>query len=667
MRAATAAMIALPCRASTTQTYSQPMAEITVQRAIEIALQHQRLGRRAEAEDIFRQLQTVVGNNPVALNGLGMHALQAALHMTALRLFDCAVALQPANPEYLLNLASAHRAAGNLAQTIELLHQLIVRCPTFGGAYLELGRTFQGMKQFNRAVDAYARAMDFQFANTDSRTTAGEGLLETEMNAEAIACFRQAIELDPNNILAHCSLACALLYLGQADEAIVLHRKAIQLSPDDRIHYDNLLNSMRLSDSVGVEELLVEHQKWAVRFADRLAKFIPIRQNDPSPDRILRIGYVSPDLRSHPVGAFLINILLGHDREQFHITCYSNSAIEDEMTRSIRAAVQGWHVTPDWTDERSAAQIIEDRIDILIDLAQHTAGNRILLFARKPAPVQITYLGYPGTTGLKTFDAQISDPRIDPFDRALFEPEPQSRRQSGPPGQTEQYSTEPIERLPQTYWCFRPIANAPPLQPPPALAAGHITFACINKLEKSSPSAMRLWSKILNRVAGSRLLLIAPPGAHRRRIFDLFKSEGVDPDRVELVPKQPIREYFAFLQRIDIALDPIPYNGGTTTCHALWMGVPVVTLAGTAGVQRSGMSLLTNAGLPELVATTQDQYVEIAAELAGDLPRLEALKVNMRERMLASPLMDMPGFVRNLEAIYRKLWREWCCRQHEHP
>ena len=333
-----------------------------------------------------------------------------------------------------------------------------------------------------------------------------------------------------------------------------------------------------------------------------------------------------------------------HNREQFNITCYSNSLSDDMMTRRMRATVDAWHITADWSDEKLAAQIIADRIDVLVDLAQHTAGNRMLVFARKPAPVQVTYLGYPGTTGLKTFDAQISDPYIDP------------------PGQTEHYSTEPIERLPQTYWCFHPIRDVPPVGAAPASAAGHITFGCLNKLEKSSPAAMRLWAGILTRVKRSRLILIAPPGSHRQRILDLFSAQGIDPQRIELIAKQPIHDYFALYSRIDIALDPFPYNGGTTTCQAMWMGVPVITLAGTAGVQRSGASLLSNAGLPELVATTPEQYVQIAFDLANDLPRLSSLRQGMRERMTASPLMDAPRFTGNLEAIYRKLWNQWCAR-----
>jgi predicted O-linked N-acetylglucosamine transferase (SPINDLY family) len=357
---------------------------------------------------------------------------------------------------------------------------------------------------------------------------------------------------------------------------------------------------------------------------------------------MLRIGYVSPDLNAHSLALFLLPILETHDRRQFHITCYSNGWITDDMTARLRAAAQAWHATAGWTDERMASQIVDDEIDILVDLAQHTNANRLLVFARKPAPVQVTYLGCPGTTGLKTFDAQISDPYIDP------------------PGETQAYSTEPIVRLPETYWCLRPLDDAPAVGPLPALANGYITFGCLSKLAKLSPSAMRLWAGILKRVEESRLLLSAPRDANRKSVLKIFESEGVDPNRVELISAVPFHDYLALHNRIDIALDPFPYNGGTTTCQALSMGVPVITLAGKVAVQRSGVSLLSNVGLPELIAKTPEQYLQISLNLAGDLPRLSSLRSGMRDRLLASPLMNMPRFVGNLETIYRTLWRRWC-------
>ena len=285
------------------------------------------------------------------------------------------------------------------------------------------------------------------------------------------------------------------------------------------------------------------------------------------------------------------------------------------MTAQIRTACQTWHITPDWTDERLGSQIFEDRIDVLIDLSQHTKGNRLLVFARKPAPVQVTYLGFPGTTGLKTFDARISDPYIDP------------------PGQTEHFYSEPIARLSESHWCFPAIDQSPPVGPLAAHAAGHITFGCLNKLSKVSPSALHTWCAILLRVPGSRVILGAPSGAYRQEILDNFAAGGIDPGRIELTEKKSLDDDLALYHRIDIALDPFPYNGGITTCNAMWMGVPVIALAGTAGVQRVGVSTLSNTGLPELIADTPEQYIRIAADLAGDLPRLSAMRQGMRDRI----------------------------------
>jgi predicted O-linked N-acetylglucosamine transferase (SPINDLY family) len=706
------------------------MAEVTIEKAVKLAQDHQEAGRTVEAEALYRQFEDAVGNNPSALLGLGLRAQQIGLRETSLRLlnraltirpdlaeahnaigvllrssgqlaasaeaFQRAKSLQPKNPEFLCNHAAALRRLGRVPEALKELRQAIMSAPSFSVAHFEMGRSLEAagrlpeaiesfrravslqpefatawrylgvaltsQRSFDAAIDALQRAASLDRRNPRTQVGLGHALYEDKqfiaataafsraigaqsstndalsrlddgpidmLHDIAIACFQKMIEIEPDNASIYCNLAWNMQEAGRANDAIALHKEAMRLEPNNPIYHDNLLNSMRLSDAFSAGELLAEHVRWAEQFAYPLANLIPVHRNDRSPERILRIGYVSPDLRSHPVAIF-------------HVTCYSNSATEDSMTARMRAAAREWRTTHDWTDERLAAQITADQIDILIDLAQHTAGNRMRLFARKPAPVQVTYLGYPGTTGLKTFDAQISDPYIDP------------------PGCTEKFSTEPIFRLPETYWCFRPITDAPQITAPPAVAAGHITFGCLSKQEKSSPSAMRLWAAILNRVAGSQLLLTAPPGAHRDRILELFNSEGVDPRRIELIAKVPIGEYFALYNRIDIALDPFPYNGGTTTCQALWMGVPVITLAGVCGVQRSGVSLLSNTGLPELIAQTPEQYVQIASDLAGDLPRLSSLRQSMRNRLAASPLMDAPRFVRDLESLFRLLWRQWC-------
>jgi protein O-GlcNAc transferase len=277
-----------------------------------------------------------------------------------------------------------------------------------------------------------------------------------------------------------------------------------------------------------------------------------------------------------------------------------------------------------------------------VDLTMHMAGSRLLAFARRPAPVQVTYLAYCGTTGLDAINYRLTDPYLDP------------------PGAEEGAYAEESVRLPETYWCYRPMAEAPAVGELPALRAGHVTFGCVNHFCKASVPALETWAALLRAVPGSRLLLHAEPGAHRQRVRDLFTGYGVAPERVEFSGLVSLPAYFELYRQLDIALDPFPFGGGTTSCDALWMGVPLVTLAGRTAVGRSGASILSNLGLPRLIAQDAEQYVRIAADLAADVKQLAELRAALRDRMLASPLMDAPRLARHVEAAYRAVWRRWC-------
>jgi predicted O-linked N-acetylglucosamine transferase (SPINDLY family) len=362
--------------------------------------------------------------------------------------------------------------------------------------------------------------------------------------------------------------------------------------------------------------------------------------NDRSPDRRLRIGYVSPDFNAHPVGRFMLPILSHRDRRRVEIFCYANVRIEDDLTGLLRRHADVWRDTNAFSDAELAERIREDRADILVDLSLHTGRNRLLVFARKPAPVQATYLSYPGTSGLETMDFRITEPQLDP-----------SVAQ-------EHYSERSI-RLPRTYWCFQPPGDAPPVAPPPVLTAGRVTFGCLNQFCKISRPAWDVWCRILQSVPNSRLVLLAPEGSSRDLARQIISARGVDPKRVDFVGRVFMGAYLDRHRLIDVALDPFPFTGGTTTCDALWMGVPTVTLRGATAVSRGGASILTNVGLPEMIADTHEQYVEIASKLAGDHDRLSALRSSMRQRMLASPLMDAAHFTDDLEDAYRTMWLNW--------
>ena len=341
----------------------------------------------------------------------------------------------------------------------------------------------------------------------------------------------------------------------------------------------------------------------------------------------------------------MLPLLANHDHDSFEIFCYSQVVRSDAFTERFRARAQHWRNAVGLTDERLALQIREDHIDILVDLALHMARNRLPVFARKPAPVQVTFAGYPGSTGLDTIDYRLSDPYLNP------------------PGTDESIYSEQTVRLPHSFWCYDPVDWGDlSVNELPAQSNGFITFGCLNNFCKINDAVLRLWARVLHAVPSSRLRLLAPEGSHRQHTWDVLGKAGILRERIEFISRQPSREYLELYHRIDLGLDTLPYNGHTTSLDSFWMGVPVITLVGQTIVGRAGLSQLMNLNLPELIAHDPEQYVEIAAALAHDLPRLSELRSTLRARMEQSPLMDAPHFARDIEAAYRQMWRHWCTK-----
>jgi predicted O-linked N-acetylglucosamine transferase (SPINDLY family) len=370
-----------------------------------------------------------------------------------------------------------------------------------------------------------------------------------------------------------------------------------------------------------------------------MQKFIQPHSNDRNPDRRLRIGYLSPDLREHPVGRNLLPLLSNHDHEQFEVFCYSNVTRPDAITARIRSYADRWREIARMSDEQADQLIREDQIDLLIDPTGHTAHNRLLLLARQPAPVQASWFF---STGVSAIEYRLTD------------------RYCDPPEAGEAFAGERAIRLPHCFWCFEPIEPSLPVNALPALAAGHLTFGCFNNFCKINPFVLGLWIQILQAVPGSRLILRCPPGEHREQLLGTFEAAGIAPGRLELVFHTPRLQYYQRYHQIDICLDPTPFSGHTTSFDVLWMGVALVSLAGSMAVGRSGVSFLSNVGLSELIAGTPQDYVSIAVKLATDLPRLAEMRASLREKVLASPLVDARGYARDTEAAYRRMWRNWC-------
>jgi predicted O-linked N-acetylglucosamine transferase (SPINDLY family) len=417
------------------------------------------------------------------------------------------------------------------------------------------------------------------------------------------------------------------------------------MKPDFATSYSNLLLSMNYTHH-DTGTIFQEHLNYARQFAASLASDIPPYTNELIPDRRIRIGYVSPDFRRHSVNYFIEPVLAAHTREQFEVFCYSDVVSPDEVSHRIQTYPVQWRDIVGMTDAQIAALVRSDRIDILVDLAGHTGYNRMLLFARKPAPVQVSWLGYPNTTGLKAVDYRIVDGYTDP------------------PGLTDPFYTEKLTRMPESFLCYQPEQDSPEIGPLPSLQAGHITFGSFNIISKVTPEAVALWADILKKVPDAKLFLKAKSlfdKGTREYLGALFLQQGIPMDRLIFkFHTASYKEHLAMYNSIDIALDTFPYNGTTTTCEALWMGVPVVTLAGDRHASRVGKSLLTNIGLPELVAETENAYIDIAVKLAADIDRLRFLRERLREMMRQSPVCDATGFTANLENCYREMWRTYC-------
>jgi predicted O-linked N-acetylglucosamine transferase (SPINDLY family) len=430
---------------------------------------------------------------------------------------------------------------------------------------------------------------------------------------------------------------------AQIDEAIASHRRAVRLDPNFVNAHSCLVFALNCDPNCQAAEILAEHQAWSDRHARPLMSEIIPHANERSPDRRLRIGYVSADFRRHSVGHFFLPLLENHDRRKFEVFCYSNVQYPDDLTERMKRSCDAWRDIISLGDAEAANLIRSDGMDILVDLSGHTAGNRLRVFARKPAPVQVTYLGYANTTGMPAIDYRLTDALADP------------------PGVTDHLNVEKLWRVPGCAWCYLPPEDAPEIQP---RGSGPITFGCFSAFAKINSTLVEIWAQLLAQAPESRLLLKsagAGETSSRQRVIDQFIQHGISSDRIEMLSRIPDQhQHLEFYRRIDLALDTYPYHGTTTTCEALWMGVPVVSLAGQTHVSRVGVSLLSCVGLPELIAQTPQEFVSIAAQLATNPSRLTSLRNGLRSQMKSSPLVDGRRFAANIEAAYRQMWRTWC-------
>lgn len=575
---------------------------------LDLAVRHHNAGRLQKAEQGYKHILQAAPDHPGALHMLGVLVHQAGNQKAAIALIGKSLMHNPRNAEAYTNLGIVLELDGKIEDAIKCLRTALQLQPGFAASYYNLATVLQRVGN----------------------------------STEAETCYRRAVEIDPHYAEAFNNIANIVLHQGRIDEAQQHYRKALSLQPDYLTAHSNLLFCLNYQD-IDADVLFTEHQRWGELHGgmECPAEY----PNSPDPDRKLRIGLVSPDLRSHPVASFLQTLLENHDPDAVAITCYADVKHPDAVTSGLRSLVEGWRDIRGKSDREVANTIRTDGIDILIDMAGHTAGNRLLLFARKPAPIQVSYLGYPNTTGLKTVDYFITDNRVDP------------------PGAPARY-TEELVKLPVCFLCFSPPACSPPVGPLPALAAGHITFGSFNTIAKLTPRVVEHWASILHAVPDSQLILKGKSfrdKTARQHCSDLFIQQGIPGKRIELIGWTASKEqHLALYNRVDIALDTFPYNGTTTTCEALWMGVPVVTLAGSRHAGRVGVSLMHATGMSQLVTDNPESYRQLAVSLAADKEQLTNMRQQLRSRLSASALLDGRRHARDMEQAWRDLWRRWC-------
>lgn len=540
-------------------------------------------------------------------------------------------------------MANALVAQGKLDHAIAHYERAISLKPDFAEAHNNLGNTLVTQGRSDLAVAHFERALALM---PDARVHYNLGnILRRSSPIRAISHYQQAIALQPDVAEVHNSLAVSLVEQGEIDQAITHYERALSLKPDFAAAHSNLLHALHYSSSKDPAAVYQAHLEYAKQVEAPLVALKLTHSNERSFKRRLKIGYVSSDLRQHSVAHFIEPVLEKTDRDRFEIFCYSNHSQEDEVTKRLQSYSDHWRNIFRVADDLVASQIRNDQIDILIDLNGHTARNRLPLFARKPAPIQVTWLGYPNTTGLSTMDYRLTDGVADPC------------------GMTEHLHSEKLIRLPECFSCFKQPRDAPAVSRLPALEKGYINFASFNNHAKITPEVMSAWAAILRATPGSRLTLKSAgmgENAMQRTVRNKFAALDIAPARLELLGHDRSQsDHLARYRTVDIALDPFPYNGVTTTCEALWMGIPVVVLAGKTHAGRVGASLLSHLGLKELICQTIADYVDTATRLVSDLEHLAQLRRELRTRMMLSPLLDARRFTDNLEQAYLAMWKNY--------
>ena len=604
------------------------------------------MGQVKEAETAFR---SAISANPGYENAYANLARlllgQSRWHEAELCLRQ-QLTLSGDNPDTLLRLGlSLYWQNRSDEALVTLLHAHAIDAGHFDVLF-NLGKVRASLRQFALAEGHYRQALAIQPQSLEAHLGLASVLDDTGRSEEAITVLESTLALQPDSVAAHNNLANVLRVVGRHAEAIAHYEHVLRLDSSQVIAFSNLLNAMNFVPDHSPQEVFARHRDFDLLYAEPLRSDIQPHDNDRDPERQLRIGYVSAGFWNYPVGRFIEPVFTHANGQCVETFCYYTHVVNDEVTTRLRSLANHWRDCPHLSDEALAEQIRKDDIDVLVDLIGHIDGSRLLVFARKPAPIQVTWLAYMNTTGLTAMDYRITD------------------RFADPEGEADKLHSEKLYRLPASQWCYAPPTDTPPVAQLPALRNGYITYGSFNAFTKVSCPALELWARILAAQPDSRLLVMCvSQGKTQAELAAFFQARGIAQDRILTKPFTTLDQYFAAYNLVDMALDTLPYSGGTTTCDGFWMGVPVVTLPGATSASRSSASLLTNVGLGRFVAFDADDYIAIAVAAGRHLPELSLLRQNLRVQMAASPLMDGKRLAQDLEAGFRTMWRDYLLKQ----
>ena len=601
------------------------------------------LGRLDEAEASYRRALEIEPAYAEAHSNLGVTLQDLGRLIEAEASYRQALEIKPDYFEAHCSLGAALKDLGRLNEAEVSLRRALQIKPDFAEVHNNLGTTLQNLGRIDEAETSLRRALQIKPDFAEAHSNLGNTLKDLGRLDEAEASHRRALQIMPNFAKALSNLGTTLHDLGRLGEAEANYRMAMEADPDHAATHSNLLFCLTQNATVNAETLFSEHCRFGELFETAFRTNRPQFSNSRDPDRTLRIGFVSSDFYNHAVANFIEPVLAHLSAyPQLSLHAYSNNTIEDAVTQRIREHFADWHFIVGLSDAALAEKIRADNIDILIDLSGHTAKNRLLTFARKPAPVQASWMGYPGTTGLRSMDYYLAD------------------RFFLPPGQFDDQFTEKIVRMPAGA-PFLPFQGAPPVNTLPALINGHVTFGSFNRLSKLSRPVIALWSQLLRALPDSRMVLAGMPQDRKcDTVIEWFAQEGIALERLNIHPRSGMDSYLTLHHQVDICLDTFPYNGGTTTFHALWMGVPTLTLAGSTAASRSGASILGHAGLEAFVANDAADYVRKGLSWAGNLAALSDIRAGLRERFANSAMGQPTVAAAGLEHALRVMWQRWC-------